>query len=221
MRYALGYTRVSTQEQGDSRNGLEAQAHALREYADRHGWELLNIREEVASGGLGLDGRPVLQKTLAQAKKERATVLVSKLDRLSRDVAFISSLMGQRVPFVVAALGEGVDPFMLHIHAAVAEQERRAIGERTRLALASLKRRGVVLGNLSSLPTAQARGRAAQGAQADLFAERMRSTVARMRHAGMTIAQIAEELNTTGTATARGGVWGATTVRNLLVRLGL
>jgi DNA invertase Pin-like site-specific DNA recombinase len=221
MRYAVGYTRVSTREQGDSRNGLEAQAQALREYASLHGYQLLNIREEVASGALDLEGRPQLRKALVQAKKERCTVLVSKLDRLSRDVAFISGLMGQRVPFVVAALGEGVDPFMLHIHAAVAEHERRTIGERTRLALAQLKLKGVRLGNPSSMSRTAAMGRAAQVAQADAFARRMAPVVLPMWEAGLTLVGIATQLNASSVPTARGGLWGATTVANLLGRLGL
>lgn len=219
MQQSIGYLRVSTREQGDSRNGLDAQRQALKDFAQAHGYTLLNIREEVASGALGLEGRPILQKVLAQAKRERCTVLVSKLDRLSRDVAFIAGLMSQRVPFVVAALGPDVDPFMLHIHAAVAEQERRMIGERTRLALAQLKGRGVVLGNLPSLPRAGASGRQVQRAQADAFAMRLQPTVARMQREGMTLKAMAQELNDNGTPTARGGSWGATTVANLLGRL--
>ncbi len=221
MKEAYGYTRVSTREQGDSRNGLEAQTEAIKTFAALQGYTLLGISEEVASGALGLEGRPVLQRTLARARQHRCKVIVSKLDRLSRDVAFISALMGTRVPFVVAALGEDVDPFMLHIHAAVAEQERRLIGERTKAALAQLKARGVVLGNPSNIKHAGSLGVDAIKAQADTFAARLEPALRRMKREGMTLQAIASELNTQGTPTARGGVWAPTTVRNMLTRLGL
>src|SRR6478609_8423668 len=94
-----------------------------------------------------LDRRPQLKAALKAAKKARCEVAVAKLDRLSRDVAFISGLMAQRVPFIVVALGRNVDPFTLHIYAALAEQERRMISERTKAGLQAAKARGVVLGN--------------------------------------------------------------------------
>lgn len=219
MKTAYGYLRVSTREQGDSRNGLEAQREAVKAFALASGFELLGIVEEVASGALGLEGRPVLQRTLAKARQHKASVLVAKLDRLSRDVAFIASLMGQRVPFVVAALGEDVDPFMLHIHAAVAEQERRMISERTRLAMAQLKAKGVALGNPSNLVHAGSLGRDAQASSADAFAAKLLPTLSRMRRDGMTKQAMADELNAQGTPTARGGLWYATTVGNVLARL--
>lgn len=219
MKQAFAYLRVSTREQGDSRNGLDAQREAVKAFALAQGWELLGISEEVASGALGLEGRPTLQRTLARARQHRATVLVAKLDRLSRDVAFISSLMGQKVPFVVAALGEDVDPFMLHIHAAVAEQERRLIGERTRAAMAQLKAKGVRLGNPSNLAHAASLGRDVQRDGADAFTARLLPTLSRMRRDGMTLTAMANELNAQGTPTARGGLWHSSSVSNALARL--
>lgn len=218
MRPAFAYYRVSTREQGDSRNGLEAQAAAVATFAQGAGYVLQGEATEVASGGLPLPARPVLQRLLFQARHGKATVLVSKLDRLSRDVAFISGLMAQGVRFVVAELGDDVDPFVLHLYAALAEKERRLIGERTKAGLAQVKARGVALGNPINLPAAGVLGRDVQRAQADAFAARMRPTIERMRASGMTIAQVAQELNDTGVPTARGGAWGATTVANMLSR---
>ena len=109
------------------------------------------VEAETGKGADALDRRPQLAAALAAAKAAKCPVLVSKLDRLSRDVAFIAGLMAQRVPFVVAELGPDVDPFMLHVYAALAEKERRLISERTRSALASKKAQGTTLGNPSNL----------------------------------------------------------------------
>src|SRR5262249_31794401 len=101
------------------------------------------------------------------ARKAKCSVLVSKLDRLSRDVAFVSGLMAQRVPFIVAELGRDADPFMLHLYAALAEKERRLISERTKAALAIKKANGAVLGNPTSISEAGQIGRSAAIAAAD------------------------------------------------------
>jgi len=218
MRQAYGYCRVSTGEQGDSRNGLEAQMAEIKRFAGAQGYELLGISEEVASGALDLRGRPILQRVLARARQHKAVVLVSKLDRLSRDVAFISSLMAQGVRFVVAELGDDVDPFVLHLFAALAEKERQMISQRTKAALAQLKAKGVRLGNPTNIALAGSLGRQAQASQADEFAARLRPTVKRMRDAGMSLRAIAQELNAQGTATARGGAWDSKTVGNVIAR---
>src|SRR3954462_8688735 len=107
---------------------------------------------------------------LATARQQRCPVLVAKLDRLSRDVAFIAGLMAQRVPFIVAELGADADPFMLHLYAALAEKERRQISDRTRAALAARKERGTKLGNPTTTRAAAAAGRQAQVSAADQFA---------------------------------------------------
>jgi DNA invertase Pin-like site-specific DNA recombinase len=125
---------------------------------------------ETGKGDDALERRPVLREALAQAKKAKAAVVVAKLDRLSRDVAFISGLMAQRVPFIVAELGADADPFMLHIYAALAEKERNLIAERTRLALARKKAQGAQLGNRTNLAEACAKGTAANKKAADAFA---------------------------------------------------
>ena len=102
---------------------------------------------ETGKGADALDRRPQLASALDLARRHKCSIVVAKLDRLSRDVAFISGLMAQRVPFVVAELGPAVDPFVLHIYAALAEKERALISQRTKAALAAAKARGVTLGN--------------------------------------------------------------------------
>ena len=128
--------------------GLEAQRKAVTAFAAAEGFAIAgeHVEVETAKGADALDRRPELKAALKAAKKLRASVAVAKLDRLSRDVAFISGLMAQRVPFIVTALGKDVDPFMLHIYAAMAQQERTMISRRTKEALAEAKARGVKLG---------------------------------------------------------------------------
>ena len=145
---AIAYYRVSTQRQGRSGLGLEAQRAAVARFAEAEGITILREFTEVETGkgADALDRRPQLSAALASARLARCPVLVAKLDRLSRDVAFIAGLMVQRVPFVVAELGADADPFMLHLYAALAEKERRMISERTS-ALSSRKASGTKLGN--------------------------------------------------------------------------
>jgi DNA invertase Pin-like site-specific DNA recombinase len=138
--------------------------------------------------------------------------------RLSRDVAFISRLMSQRVPFIVAELGADADPFMLHIYAALAEKERALIADRTRAALAQKKAQGTVLGNRTNL-LAQAKGVATNRKAADAFASNVLPIVRQIQAAGATTHRaIARALNDRGVRTARGGDWHDSTVRNLLAR---
>ena len=114
---------------------------------------------ETGRGSDALDRRPQLAAALAAARRLRCPALVAKLDRLSRDVHFVAGLMVQRVPFLVAELGADVDPFMLHVYAALAEKERRMVSERTRAALTARKRQGARLGNRTNLAEAQLRRR--------------------------------------------------------------
>jgi len=135
MRSAVMYRRVSTSEQGKSGLGLEGQAEAIARFCEAEGFELVSEFQDVASGKLPVEARPGLAAALDKARKLRSPIIVSKLDRLSRDVAFISGLMARNVPFIVAELGKDADPFMLHLYAALSEKERRLIGERTKAAL--------------------------------------------------------------------------------------
>ena len=134
MKNAVAYYRVSTQRQGRSGLGLEAQRTAVARFAEAEDIALLSDFTEVETGkgADALDRRPQLAAALATARQAKCPVLVAKLDRLSRDVAFIAGLMAQRVPFIVAELGSDADPFMLHLYAALAEKERRQISERTK-----------------------------------------------------------------------------------------
>ena len=144
----VGYVRVSTAKQGHSGLGIEAQKEALERFAATEGFQIVCVFVEVETGkgSDALDRRPQLAAALSEARRQRCYVGVAKLDRLSRDVHFISGLMAHRVPFVVAELGADVDPFILHLFAALAEKERAMISTRTKAALAAAKARGVTLG---------------------------------------------------------------------------
>jgi DNA invertase Pin-like site-specific DNA recombinase len=148
LKALIGYVRVSTSQQG-SGLGLEAQKQALERFSEAEGFTLARIFVEVETGkgSDALERRPQLAAALSEARRQRCSVAVAKLDRLSRDVHFISGLMAHRVPFIVAELGPKVDPFILHLFAALAEKERTMISTRTKAALAAAKARGVALGN--------------------------------------------------------------------------
>jgi DNA invertase Pin-like site-specific DNA recombinase len=208
---AIAYIRVSSQQQGKSGLGLAAQQAAIARFAAAEGLEIADTYTEVETGkGCdALDRRPQLAAALAAAKVWNCPVIVAKLDRLSRDVHFISGLMAQRVAFIVAELGPNVDPFMLHIYAALAEKERTMISERTRIALAAAKARGAKLGSPTTPGIMKDRSAA--------FAETLRAVVAPIAH--LPSRQIADRLNADGVKTATGGEWSSRTVLRLLERL--
>ncbi len=221
MGQLISYLRVSTDKQGRSGLGIEAQREVIARFAETEGYELTGeyIEVETGKGSDALERRPQLAAALAHARKTKQGVCVAKLDRLSRDVAFISGLMAHRVPFVVAEPGADVDPFVLHLYAALAEKERTLIAERTRAALARKKAQGAVLGNRTNLPEAQVKGAAANREAADRHAKNVLPIVREVQAAGITSARdIAKALNARGIRTARGGEWHHSTVRNLLAR---
>jgi DNA invertase Pin-like site-specific DNA recombinase len=165
-----------------------------------------------------MDRRPQLKAALAAARKQRCHVAVAKLDRLSRDVHFISGLMAHKVPFLVAELGPDFDPFVLHLFAALAEKERALISTRTRQALEAAKARGVALGN-PKLHVARSGAVEAVKTEADRLAANVLPIIQEAQKAGATtLRQIAEALNARGVATARGGQWYAKSVSNILER---
>lgn len=219
MDQVVAYIRVSTAGQGKSGLGIEAQRQAIARFAEVEGFEIAaeHIEVETGKGAHALDRRPVLAAALAEAKRLRCAVVVAKLDRLSRDVAFIAGLMAQRVPFVVAELGSGVDPFVLHLYAALAEKERAMISARTTAALAAAKAKGTRLGN-PNIGEAQAKGTASTKASADRFAANVLPLILPLKAEGATLRQIADELNARGVETARGGKWAATQVSDILRR---
>ena len=208
MREAVGYIRVSTARQGRSGLGLEAQQAALTRFAEAEGFKLLQTFTETESGAD--DDRPQLGAAIERARKAKAPVIVAKLDRLSRDVAYIAGLMKSKVAFIVTELGADTDPFLLHIYAALAEKERAMISRRTKDALAAAKARGVALGGMRD------KSRELH-AEAKERAEALRPILAEL--AGCSANAIAAELNARKVPTPKGGPWSAVTVIRVQRRL--
>ncbi len=194
--------------------GLEAQRDQVMRYLSNGGWPpLAEFTEiETGKGANALDRRPQLQAALAFARKHKATLIIAKLDRLARNVHFISGLIEQRVPIVAADMPDA-DITMLQIYAVMAEREARAIGERTRDALAAAKARGQVLGAngrvLADRNKAEAVDRLAP------IAERLRAFKAE----GLTLRCIADTLNADGIASPGGASWHPGNVQRALARL--
>jgi DNA invertase Pin-like site-specific DNA recombinase len=212
-KHLIAYYRVSTQKQNRSGLGLEAQRNAIANFAKAEGLEVTGEFTEIETGkgSDALNRRPKLATALKHARKKGASVCVAKLDRLSRDVHFISGLMTHKVPFIVAELGAQADPFLLHIYAALAEQERRMISERTRAGLQAARKRGVRLGRATI-------GRENKRA-AEQRAKALRPILESMEK--QSARSIAAELNRRKIATPRGLKWSAMTVIRVQRRLGL
>jgi DNA invertase Pin-like site-specific DNA recombinase len=219
-RNVVSYLRVSTDQQGKSGLGLEAQRAAVARFAEAEGLVIVaeHVEIETGKGADALDRRPKLAAALAEAKRIKCPVVVAKLDRLSRDVAFIAGLMAKHVPFVVAELGRDVSPFMLHIYAAVAEQERSLISRRTKDALSAAKARGVRLGAHGAV-----QGKVLAAAHKAAALDRLAPLAGRlhaMRADGLSVRKIAAALNDQGIASPGGGRWTASNTQTALVRLG-
>lgn len=223
MCRVVAYYRVSTEAQGRSGLGIEGQRQSVRSLCESRGWQVIAEYTEVESGKIAT--RPELTSALHHAKVTGAVLVVAKLDRLSRSVAFLSALQDSGARFVAADMPEA-DETTVHFYAAMAQRERRAIGERTRAALQAAKARGRKLGNPNG---AAALRRAAKGNgaalsvvkdNADAFAADLAGTVGDIRASGATsLPAIAAELNARHIQTRRGGKWYASSVRNLLARL--
>jgi DNA invertase Pin-like site-specific DNA recombinase len=221
MESAVAYYRVSNRQQQRSGLGIEAQRATVARFAEAEGLTLIAefVEAETGKGADALDRRPQLAAALVAACTAKCSVLVSKLDRLSRDVAFVAGLMAQRVPFIVAELGRDADPFMLHLYAALAEKERRLISERTKAALAVRKASGSKLGNPSNIREAGDMGRATLIAAADENARSLLPVLWIVRNEGsITLAAITSALNDRRIPTARGARWHVSSVANLLAR---
>ena len=218
----VAYYRVSTSAQGRSGLGLDAQRLAVSQFCGGRGCEMVGEFVEVESGKL--DARPELAKALHLAKVTGATLVVAKLDRLSRNVAFLAALQDSDARFLAADMPEA-NELTVHIMAAVAQAERKAISRRTKEALAAAKARGVKLGNpngaaaLISADKGNAASVAAIKAGAERFAADLEPIVADiMRMGTASLRTIAAELNRRGIVTRRGGAWHPATVRDLLNR---
>jgi DNA invertase Pin-like site-specific DNA recombinase len=217
MQQAVAYYRVSTARQGRSGLGIDAQRSTVARFAEAQGFEIVRefVEAESGKGTDALDRRHQLAAALATGR----TLIVAKLDRLSRDVAFVAGLMAQRVQFIVAELGIDADPFMLHLYAALAEKERRLIAERTKAALAERKSRGDRLANPTNIAEAGSIGRQSSVAGADGFARNVMPIISALRASGITdLRGLASALNDRRVRTARGGRWHVSNVRNVMRR---
>jgi len=218
MTRYVAYLRVSTQKQGRSGLGLEAQRAAVARFVDP-GDEVLEEFIEVESGKK--NARPRLQAALERARAADAVLLIAKLDRLARNVAFIANLLEAGVE-IAAADTPQANRFVLHILAAVGEQEAAAISERTKAALAAAKARGARLGwanpARTDLEAAIAASSRARRGRSEVLAATHGPRIAERRAAGLSYAAIAGEFNAQGVAPPRGQVWWASTVRNLAFR---
>lgn len=215
----VSYLRVSTAQQGRSGLGLDAQRQVIAEYLDRSGGTLIGPEfVEVESGRKAT--RPLLQEAIAHAKKNRAILLVAKLDRLARSVSFVSALQQAGIKFRAADMPEA-NEFMVHILSAVAEYERKMISERTKAGLAQARQRGTILGNRRLIDNGYARNwNRRQQATARQAAERLHPVIASLMAQGIrSLTGIAQALNAGGHTTATGGTFYPQTVKRLISRI--
>ncbi len=220
----VSYLRVSTRKQGNSGLGLEAQRSAIDAYAAQRQAKVIETFTEVESGKVNT--RPELLKALHLAKVTGSTLVIAKLDRLSRNAAFLLTLRDSGVRFVASDMPDAND-LTVGIMALVAQQEREAISKRTKDALGAAKARGVSLGNPNG---ASALRRAGKGntasvqtirGRADSHARNLQPVIAALTNEGLTsLGAVAEALNERGMLTPRGGRWHKSSVRNLLTRIG-
>jgi DNA invertase Pin-like site-specific DNA recombinase len=218
----VAYLRVSTDRQGKSGLGLEAQREAVRRHVEtRQGTIIAAEYIEVESGKR--NDRPELTKALKQCRLTGATLIVAKLDRLSRNAAFLMTLRDSGADFVAADLPDA-NTMTVGIMALVAQHEREAISARTKAALQAAKKRGVVLGGLrpggSQVGLYQAKGVTAAVARADEKAAELKETLGELAREGLSLNAMASRLNERGVLTSRGfsSAWTATSVRRVLAR---
>lgn len=217
----VSYLRVSTQRQGRSGLGLEAQRESVTAFIKQRGWTLLQevVEVETGKGSDALYRRPQLRAALDLCQRQKATLLVAKLDRLARNVHFLSGLLEAKVKFIAADLPE-VNTLTLHVLAAVAQYERDMTSERTKEALARAKARGVRLGAKGKVNLRKVTDADRRHAYAQEHADRLRKTIVGLRDQGLTQQQIADELNALGLKSPRGKPhWYQPTVHRVLARL--
>lgn len=216
----VAYYRVSTAKQGASGLGLQAQRDAVHAYLNGGSWQLVAELTEVESGKR--DDRPELARAIAACRLYGAKLIIAKLDRLSRDVHFLTGLEKAGVQFVAADMPEA-NEMVVHMMAVVAQAERKMIGARTKAALAAAKDRGTTLGGFRGYRPSdadRARGLASRRAEADARGALLTPVVEELRRAGITsLSGIAGALNERGISTPRGGQWHPTSVARLIERL--
>jgi DNA invertase Pin-like site-specific DNA recombinase len=213
----IAYYRVSTAQQGRSGLGLEGQRAAVAAFLNGGHWRVLAEFTEVESGAN--NARPELAKALTACRLKGAALVIAKIDRLSRDAAFLLSLEKSGVEFVAADM-PNANRMTVGIMAVIAEEERRMIAARTKAALAAAKARGIALGGWKGGPKVDGRlGAEANTKHAEAFAATLAPIIGDMRGRGLTLREMAAELTAQGIRTPRGGQWSACAVRNMLLRL--
>lgn len=212
---AISYLRVSTDRQGRSGLGLDAQREAVARYIADARLELVNeyIEVETGKGSNALAKRGQLLAALQEAKRAKAKLILAKVDRLARNVYFVSGLMETGVDFAVADM-PNADRFQLHLFAALAEKEGETISQRTKAALAAAKARGTILGANGAVLARRNKADALE--RLEPLADRL----AAMRADGLSVRRMAARLNEDGVASPGGGRWHPTTLQRALQRLG-
>lgn len=213
----IAYHRVSTQKQGLSGLGLEAQKQTVLNYLNGGSWELIQefVEIETGKGADALDRRPQLKAAIDACKKQKATLIIAKLDRLARNVHFISGLLETGVDFVCADMPQA-NKVMLQMYSVMAEWERDQISGRTKAALQAAKARGVVLGAAGAAnlkPNIEARQQAASE-----FAGKLKGIIEGMRARGLSQRAMCGELNQLGVKTAKGGEWSLIQLQRVMAR---
>jgi DNA invertase Pin-like site-specific DNA recombinase len=214
----VAYYRVSTQKQGQSGLGLEAQQAAVAAYLNGGAWELVGefIEVETGKGANALDRRPQLRAALDASRKHGATLIIAKLDRLARNVHFVSGLLETGCDFVAADMPQA-NKVMIQMHAVMSEWERDQISARTKAALAAAKARGVKLGTAG--PENLKRNIEERTQAADAFAAKLAGVIRGFQAAGMSQREMVKELNRIGVSTPKGGAWSLIQLQRLIRRI--
>ena len=219
MADLVPYYRVSTRKQGESGLGLEAQIASVNSYARTGAHNIIASYQEVETGKRS--DRPQLRRALAHARRARAVLIIAKLDRIARNVHFLSGLMESKVDFVCCDM-PSANPLTLHIMAAVAEDEAKRISARTKDAMAAYKARGGVLGTPANLTVeAGLKGARSTSAKARTAYAAIMPELRAWRNCGLSYQTIAELLNGAGAVTRTGMLWNSSQVRRVLVREGI